>query len=69
MDLRTVAFSLTDEAYSLEEACAAFGVESRNHQLLQHGTITNEYIDDSRIDVLAMSELAAKLVGEWQNIR
>ena len=64
VDLRTLAFALTDEAYSLEEACKAFGVGYPKRQLLQHGAITNEYIDDNRTDVLAMSELAAKLVGE-----
>ena len=64
LDLRTLAFALSDEAYSLEEACKAFSVEYRSHQLLPHCAITKEYIDDSRIDVLAMSELAAKLVGE-----
>lgn len=34
LDLRTLAFALSDEAYSLEEACKAFSVEYRNHQPL-----------------------------------
>ena len=33
-------------------------------QSVRHGAITKEYIDDIRRDVLAMSELAAKLIGE-----
>jgi hypothetical protein len=64
LDLRTLAFALTDQAYSLEEACEAFGVEHRKQQPLPHGGITKEDIDDIRRDVFAMSELAAKLVGE-----
>ena len=65
LDLRTLAFALTDEGYSLEAACEAFGVEHRKQQPVRHGAITQEYIDDIRHDVLAMSELAAKLVGEF----
>ena len=65
LDLRTLGFALTDEGYSLEAACEAFGVEHRKQQPVRHGAITQEYIDDIRHDVLAMSELAAKLVGEF----
>jgi len=64
LDLRTLAFALTDEGYSLEEACEAFGVEHRKQQAVRHSAIDEEYIDDHRLDVRAMSELAAKLVGE-----
>ena len=64
LDLRTLAFALTDEGYSLEAACEAFGVEHRKQQAVRHSVITEEDIDDHRRDVLAMSELAAKLVGE-----
>ena len=65
LDLRTLAFALTDEGYSLEAACEAFGVEHRKQQPVRHRAITKESIDDNRRDVLAMSELAAKLVGEF----
>jgi len=64
LDLRTLAFALTDEGYSLEAACDAFGVEHRTQQAVRHGAISSQHIDDTRRDVLAMSELAAKLVGE-----
>jgi hypothetical protein len=64
LDMRTLAFALTDQAYSLEEACEAFGVEHRKQQPVRHGAITKEYIDDNRRELLAISELAAKLVGE-----
>ena len=65
LDLRTLAFALTDEGYSLEAACEAFGVEHRKQQPVRHGATTKEFIDDVRRDVLAMSELAAKLIGEF----
>jgi hypothetical protein len=64
LDLRTLAFALTDEGYSLEAACEAFGVEHRIQHPVRHGAINSQHIDDIRSDVLAMSELAAKLVGE-----
>lgn len=64
LDLRTLAFALTDEAYSLEEACEAFGVEHGKQRVARHGVITAEYIDYNRRDVLAASELALKLIHE-----
>jgi hypothetical protein len=40
-------------------------VEYRKQQTVRHNFITKEYIDESRRDVLAMYELAVKLVGEF----
>ena len=65
LNLRTLAFALTDEGYSLEAACEAFGVETRKPQSIGHSVISKEYIDDIRRDVLAMSELTVKLIGEF----
>lgn len=65
LNLRTLAFALTDEGYSLEAACEAFGVETRKPQSVGLSVITKEYIDDIRRDVLAMSELTVKLIGEF----
>jgi hypothetical protein len=65
LDLCTLAFALTDERYSLEAACEAFGVEHRKQQPARQGAITKEYVDDIRGDVLAMSELAARLIAEF----
>jgi hypothetical protein len=64
LDLRTLAFALTDQAYSLGEACEAFAVEHRKQQPVRQGAIGEEYIDGNRRDVLAMSEMAARLIGE-----
>jgi hypothetical protein len=63
LDLRTLAFALTDEVYSLEAACAAFGVE-----YAREPTVTPEaYIQDIRRTVGASSELAVKLLDELAN--
>lgn len=65
LDLRTLAFSLTDRGYSLETACEAFQVVHGKERAARHGEITEEYIDYNRRDVLATSELAGKLLEEY----
>lgn len=65
LDLRTLAFALTDRSYSLETACKAFGVEHGKQHVSRHGVVTNKYIDYNRRDVQATSELAVKLLAEY----
>jgi hypothetical protein len=65
LDLRTLAFALTDRGYTLEGACEAFGVEHGKQRVERHGVITEEYIDYNRRDVLATAELAVKLLEEY----
>ena len=65
LDLRTLAFALTDRGYSLADACEAFGVEHGKQVVKRHGIVTKKYIDYNRRDVLATSELAAKLLEEY----
>lgn len=65
LDLRTLAFALTDRSYSLENACQAFGVEHGKQHVTKHGVITNKYIDYNRRDVQATSELAVNLLDEY----
>src|SRR5712692_5534675 len=65
LDLRTLAFALTDRGYSLESACEAFGVEHGKQHVARHGAVTKEYIDYNRRDVLATAELAVKLLEEY----
>ena len=65
LDLRTLAFALTDRSLSLESACKLFGVEHGKQKVEQHGIITPEYVDYNRRDVLASTELAAKLLAEY----
>lgn len=65
LDLHTLAFALTDRNYSLEAACEAFGVEHGKQRVARHGVVTKKYIDYNRRDVLATSELATKLLEEY----
>jgi hypothetical protein len=65
LDLRTLAFALTDKGYTLEKACEDFGVEHQKHAAEKHGIVTKKYIDYNRRDVLATSELAVKLLEEY----
>ena len=65
LDLRTLAFALTDRGYSLEQACEAFGVEHGKQRVTRHGIVTPRYIDYNRRDVLATWELAEKLLEEY----
>jgi len=65
LDLRTLAFALTDRGYSLDTACEAFGVEHGKEHATHHGIVTEDYIHYNRTDVLATSELAAKLLEEY----
>ncbi len=65
LDVRTLAFALTDKGYTLESACEDFGVEHRKKRAERHGEVTEEYIDYNRRDVLATSELTAKLLEEY----
>ena len=58
LDLRTLAFALTDKSYTLEKACEDFGVEHGKQRAARHGIVTRKYIDYNRRDVLATSELA-----------
>jgi hypothetical protein len=65
LDLRTLAFALTDKGYSLDAACRAFDVEHGKQSVARHGEISKEYIDYNRRDVLATFELAEKLLEEY----
>jgi hypothetical protein len=65
LDLRTLAFALTDRGHSLKSACEAFDVEHGKYAASEHGVITDEYIDYNRRDVLATEELAIKLIKEY----
>lgn len=69
LDLRTLAFALTDRGDSLNSACQAFGVEHGKKKAARHGTITAKYIDYNRRDVLATTELAIKLREEYDKHR
>jgi hypothetical protein len=64
LDLKSLAFALTNESYSLDRACKAFGVKHAKLKVETHGVITPDYIDYARRDVLTTSELLQKLLAE-----
>jgi hypothetical protein len=65
LDLRTLAFALTDRGHSLESACEAFNVEHAKKPVSEHGKVTKKYINYNRRDVLATTELAFKTLEEY----
>ncbi|MGD0798489.1 MAG: hypothetical protein ABR910_12270 [Acidobacteriaceae bacterium] len=65
LDLRTLAFALTDRGYTLASACEAFDVEHGKQSAARHGVVADDYIDYNRRDVLATEELATKLLAEY----
>ncbi len=65
LDLRTLAYALTGDAYTLESAGKAFGVSDPKTKTAEHGVITSEYIDYNRRDVLASQELLERLREEF----
>lgn len=64
LDLRQLAYALTNKGHSLESACRAFGVDYVKRKV-QHGRITPEYIDYNREDVWATAELYLKVMEEY----
>lgn len=66
LDLRTLAFVLTDESYTLRCAGEEFGVETLKRDVEEHGVITEEYIDYNRDDVKSTGQLFAKLMDEYR---
>ena len=65
LDLRTLAFALTDKGHSLESACETFLGEKLKKHVVHHGVITPEYVDYNRQDVFATCKLAIKLLEEY----
>jgi hypothetical protein len=65
LDLKTLAFALTNEGYSLKSACEAFGIERGKIEVSNHGEMTEEYINYNRRDVEATARLAHKLLDEY----
>lgn len=65
LDLRQLAFVLTDRGHTLRSACDAFGVERGKMAAERHGLIDESYITYNRRDVEATAELAFKLLEEY----
>jgi hypothetical protein len=65
LDLRTIAFALTDKGHTLVSACAAFGVPYTKREV-EHGKITREYIEYCREDVAATAQLYESIASEYR---
>ena len=66
LDLRTLAFALTDRGHTLDSACEAFGVERKGDPGAHPGwEFTPEYIDYNRRDVRITGELMAAMLREY----
>jgi hypothetical protein len=66
LDLRTLAFALTNDSHSLASACEALAVEHGKTTLERYGVIDKESVDYCRRDVQATSELLVKLLEEFE---
>ncbi len=67
LDLRTLAFALTNEGYTLDSACRDFGVEFGKQEAEQHGEITESYLAYNRADVCATAGLFERLMTEFKH--
>jgi len=65
LDLRTLAFALTDRGHSLRSACTAFGVEQGKSDPGVHGQMTADYIAYARQDVKATGLLLEALRANY----
>lgn len=65
LDLRTLAFSLSDRSHTLESACDDFGVPYTKRKV-EHGKVTEEYIDYCREDVGATQKLCQATLREFE---
>lgn len=66
LDLRTLAYALTDRSYSLRSAGLAFGLDVEKDEAEEHGVLTPEYIDYNRQDVRVTWALYRELMAEWR---
>jgi hypothetical protein len=65
LDLRQLAFVLTDRGHTLASACDTFNVERGKIATERHGIIDESYTTYNRRDVEATAELAFKLLEEY----
>lgn len=66
IDCKTLAFALTNESYSLENALIEFGCSMRKLETKEHGIISQEYVEYNINDTLATRELYIKLMERYK---
>ncbi len=69
LDLRTMAFALTGQSYSLENAAKDFGCKLRKTHPEGHGKVTAEYIEYNINDVDVTYELYTKLLERYSDFK
>lgn len=67
LDLHTLSFALTNQAYSLDRACKRFAVPHGKKEVKQHGKVTCEYVEYNLNDVEITHLLFQKLLAEVDN--
>jgi hypothetical protein len=65
LDLRHLVFALTDRKLSLEDAAAAFGLPDTKLPEVEHGRITERYIDYNRQDVALAVRVLERVRAEF----
>ena len=65
VDVRTLAFALTNAAYSLQGACEHFKVKDPKLKFQAHGQISADNVTYNRGDVRATAQLLEKLRAEF----
>jgi hypothetical protein len=66
LDLRTLAFALTDRSHTLDSACVAFGVPIGKQGVDGHGAVTRAYLDYARNDVRITAMLYHRIMDEYR---
>ena len=69
LDLRTLAFAMTNEKMTLEIACEHFDSPTKKHQVINHGKITPDYIRYNVNDTLATHALFGKMLERFHELR
>ena len=67
LDLKTLAFSLTNKSFSLETACDYFKVEHKKLKAEEFGKITVDHVEYNLRDVLATYELYLALARKFHS--
>ena len=65
LDLRQLAFALTDEGHTLPSACNAFDVPYTKRHVEHGAPLVSEYVDYGREDVEATARLLEAAMGEY----
>ena len=66
LDLRTLAFALTNRGHTLDSACKTFKVKHGKTKPPRHGVISRKLIAYCRRDVLATAELCERMIEAYE---